>query len=112
MVKIDSFYFGNIIINGRKFQRDVVISWNGEINERDGSHIFTKADYNEIMLRDPEVIVIGTGIMQNVKVDPSVEVAAKMNGVEIIAKPTMVAIEEFNKLVKKKKVIGVIHLTC
>ena len=112
MVKIDSFYFGNIIINGRKFQRDVTVAWNGEINEKDGSHQFSKADYNEIMLRDPEVIVIGTGTVQNVKVDPAVEVAAKMNGVEMIVKPTLEAIEEFNKLARKKKVIGVIHVTC
>ena len=112
MIRIDSFYFGNIIINGRKIQSDVIVSWNGEITEKDGNHSFGRAEYNDILMRNPEVIVIGTGTVPNVKIDPDIEVTAKLNNVEIIAKPTIKAIEDFNKLVKNKRVVGVMHVTC
>ena len=58
------------------------------------------------------MIVIGTGTVPNVKIDPDIEVTAKLNGIEIISKPTMQAIQEFNKLAKKKRAVGVMHLTC
>jgi len=112
MMRIDSFYFGNIIINGRKIQSDVIVSWNGEITEKEGNHVFGRKEYEDILLRNPEVIVIGTGTVPNVKIDPDIEVTAKLNGIEIISKPTMQAIQEFNKLAKKKRAVGVMHLTC
>ena len=112
MAKIDNSYFGAIIVNGRKFESDVILDWTGEVRTKSGSHDFTKADFNDLMMRDPEVIIIGTGTVGNVKVDPSVEVAARLQGVEIISRITPLAIQEFNKHVRKRKAIAVMHVTC
>jgi len=112
MPKIDNTYFGAIIINGRKFDSDVVLDWTGDIKPRPGSHSFTKADLNELMMRDPEVIIVGTGTAGNVKVDADAEIAAKMHGVELIAMLTPLAVAEFNKHAKRRKAIAVIHVTC
>lgn len=112
MPKIDNSYFGAIIVNGRKFDSDVILDWTGEIRSRSGSHAFTKADFNDLMMRDPEVIVVGTGTAGNVKVDPAVEVAARLQGVELIARTTPQAVLEFNKHVKRRKAVAVIHVTC
>lgn len=112
MPKIDNSYFGSIIIDGRKFDGDVVISWDGRIESRPGSHTFTKVDLNELLMRDPEVIVVGTGTVGNVKVEPAAEVAARLAGIELIAKLTPAAISEFNRHVRRKRAIGVMHVTC
>jgi len=110
---IDSAFFGYFIINGKKYEHDVIVSWNGKVLERKKTHHFTKNEFMNILIFEPEVVVIGTGFSNAVKLDPDVEVAAKINGVELIVKPTPNAVHEYNKLVKaKKKVIAVLHSTC
>lgn len=112
MPKIDNSYFGTIIIDGRKFDSDVVVGWDGRIESKSGSHSFTKADLNELMMRDPEVVIVGTGTVGNVKVDADAEIAARTHGIELIAKLTPQAIQEFNKHAKRRKTIAVMHVTC
>jgi hypothetical protein len=112
MAKVDSSYFGSIIIDGNKFDHDVIVDANGLVRQRDSSHEFTKRNVEDLLLLDPEVIVIGTGTAGLMKVHPDVEVAAQMNGVEIVAKKTPDAVKEFNKYSKRKRTIGVFHLTC
>ncbi|MBR9682589.1 MAG: hypothetical protein GOV02_02850, partial [Candidatus Aenigmarchaeota archaeon] len=77
-----------------------------------GNHSFGKKEYNDILMRNPEIIILGTGTVPNVRIDPDIEVTAKLNGIEIITKPTIQAVEEFNKLVSKKRVVAVMHVTC
>lgn len=112
MPKVDSSYFGSIIIDGKKFNSDVIVSWNGEIKERQSSHDFTKSEFQDILMRDPEIVVIGTGTAGLMKVDPSIEVLAKVEGIELIARQTPQATEEFNKYAKRKKVVAIFHVTC
>lgn len=112
MVNIDSSYFGNIIVDGRKFDHDIIVDWKGNVQKKQSSHEFSRRDLQDLLLKDPEVIVIGTGTAGMMKVDPSAEVEARMNNVELIVAPTTGAIKEFNKYVKRKKTVGVIHVTC
>ncbi len=112
MPKIDNAYFGSIIVDGRKFDSDVIIDWTGDIKMKSGSHSFSKVDLNELLMRDPEVIVIGTGTAGNVKVEPEAEIFARVQGVELIVKHTPLAIVEFNKAAKRRKAIAFIHVTC
>ena len=112
MVNIDSSYFGNIIIDGQKYNHDVIVDWKGSVQHKPGSHSFSKRELEDLLLRDPEVVVIGTGTAKMMKVDPNTELAAKLQGVELIVAPTFKAIEHFNKHVKRKKTIGIIHVTC
>jgi len=112
MVKIDSTYFGTIIVNGKKYDNDLIVSWDGEILEREKSHTFSKKELLDILQKDPETIIIGTGQSAVCKIEPAAEVEAKLHGIELIAKPTPEAAEEFNKLARRKKVVGVFHVTC
>jgi hypothetical protein len=112
MPKIDSSYFGSIIIDGKKYNKDVVIFWDGEIQEKDGFHVFSKSELQDLLMRDPELIIIGTGNVGNVKIEPAAEIFARVNGVQLISKLTPQAIEDFNKYSRKKKTIAVLHITC
>ena len=111
-MKIGHVAFGEIEINGKKYNNDVTVWWYGEIEEREKSHVFSRKELLRLLESDPEIIVVGTGQSGLCKVEPSARTEAKLNGVELIAEVTPKAVEEFNKLVKKKRVIGVFHLTC
>lgn len=112
MINIDSFYFGNMLIKGRKFTNDVSVSWDGEIINRNSGHLFSENEFLNVLMKDPEVVVIGTGTAGLMKVDPAIEVKARIEGVELVIRPTAQAVEIFNKYAKRNKVIGVFHLTC
>lgn len=110
---IDSAFFGSFIIDGKKYNHDVIVSWRGEVRERRKTHEFTKAELNNVLMESPEVVIVGTGHSGVVKVDPGVEVAARLEGVELIIKQTPEAVQEYNKLAKaKKKAVAVLHSTC
>ncbi len=111
MPRIDNAFFGTIIIDGKKYDTDVTIHWDGEIQERAKSHKFSKRELMDVLMKNPEVVIVGTGTAGYVKIDPDAEVAAKLDGIEFIAKPTLQAVEEFNKLARRKKVTAVFHIT-
>ena len=112
MIKIDSFIFGNIIINGRRYEDDVIISWDGEVTDRKKTHMFSKDEVQNVMMKSPEIIIIGTGTGGLAKIDPAVEIATKLEGIELIIKKTPEAVEDFNKLSRRRKVVAMLHITC
>ena len=113
MPRIDSSYFGSIVIDGKKYDRDVVIFWDGEIQEKESrSHDFSKEELQDLLMREPEIIIVGTGNSGLVKINPAAEVFARVNGVQLVSKLTPHAIEDFNKYSKRRRVIAVLHITC
>ncbi|MFQ6010330.1 MAG: MTH938/NDUFAF3 family protein [Candidatus Aenigmatarchaeota archaeon] len=112
MPKIDNTYFGSIIIDGRKFNTDMIVCWDGEIRERAKSHVFDRRELEDLLMKDPEVVIVGTGQSGLVKIDSSAEIAAKMEGIDFIVAKSPHAVQEFNKLARRKKAIAVIHVTC
>jgi hypothetical protein len=65
MIKIESFSFGTIVIDGKKYHRDVIICPDGLVKVRKGgrwmfgSHSFKKEEVEE--LKGAEVAVLGLG---------------------------------------------------
>ena len=113
MVRVDSFSFNNITIDGKKYtEDDIIVYWDGEVLERPKSHKFTKDNFHNLLMKEPEIIVVGIGTAGLVKINSSVKDIAKEEGIELIIKSTPEAVKEFNNLVKTKKVIGSFHLTC
>jgi len=112
MPKINSFRFGSLTIDRKKYKNDMVVHWDGEISPRESSHSFSKAELIDLLLKGPEIIIIGTGTAGLVKIEKDAEKFARMKNIELIIKKTPEAIEEFNKISKEKKVIGVMHITC
>jgi hypothetical protein len=112
MVKINSFHFGSLTINNKTYKNDMTIHWDGELNPRESSHTVSKEDMIDFLLKGPEVIVVGTGIAGNVKIDKDAENFLRLKNVELIIKKTPEAVEEFNKISKQKKVIALMHVTC
>jgi hypothetical protein len=113
MPRVDSFYFGTIIVDGKKYANDIKITPDGKVGEKEKSHEITKHDVDEMILLGAELIIIGTGTAGAVKINNDAYVSAQVNGTEIVAMPTTQAVQEFNKLARTKRKVGAIfHLTC
>ncbi len=111
---IDKFSFGKLKIKHETYEdSDIIIFWDGEIIEKEKTHNLTERELEDIILKEPEVIVIGTGSSGMVKIDPEVEKTIKNEQIDLIKEPTEKAVEIFNNLLKqKKRVAGYFHLTC
>jgi hypothetical protein len=112
MVKINSFRFGSLTINNKTYDTDMVVSWDGELIPRESSHTFSKEELIDMLIKGPEVILIGTGTAGCVKIDKKAEDLAKKSNVEIVVKNTADAVNEFNIKSKSKKVVAMLHITC
>jgi hypothetical protein len=111
---IDYYSFGTIIIDGKKFIKDLII-FPEKINSswrRKTSHLLTEDDIAEILDYKPEVLIIGTGASGLMKVDDKLKERLKSLGIEFIIKETSEAVAEYNRIYKDKKVVCALYLTC
>lgn len=114
---INSYDFGIIVINEKKYIRDVIVFPEKVIDKwwRKEGHKLCVEDLKEIFKHEPkpEVLVVGTGYSGFLKILPEVKETLESYGIELIAKSTKEACKAFNDLLKSgKKVAGAFHLTC
>jgi len=114
MNTIDSYSFGRIAIDGKKYSSDVIIfpdrvhsSWH-----RDKSHELSLRDISGIFDEKPEVMIVGTGASSQMKVLPEVQGELESRDILLIAQPTNEACDVYNQLSRSKRVIAALHLTC
>jgi len=111
---INSYNFGNIIIDKNKFTKDLII-FPEKINSnwrRKTGHLLTEDDIKEILDYKPEVLIIGTGANGLMKVDDKVKEKLRSLETEFIIKKTSEAVIEYNRIYNDKKVVCALHLTC
>jgi len=114
MAMIESYDFGRIVIDGRKFDRDVVIfpdRIDGNWWRKEG-HTLSVGDVREIVEAKPEVLVVGTGYSGQMKIHPQTERYLSSSGIELITAKTEEACKTYNNLSKSKRIIAALHLTC
>ena len=115
MVNIDSTEFGSIVIDGKTYESDVIVSYAGKIKEvrSESRHLISQKEFLEMIFERPEIIVIGTGVSGLMKISPEVLRFAKEKNVKIVSMLTSQAIEKFNQLVQAgEKVVAYMHVTC
>lgn len=114
---IDSYEFGAMVMNGKKYTSDVIVFPERVIDSwwRKEGHRLHVEDLEEILKQEPkpEVLVVGTGYYGLVEISPEVENTLKSHEIELVAQPTKEAYQTFNKILESdKRVIGAFHLTC
>ena len=111
--KIQKAEFGNIVINDKVYsENNIIIFWD-DVRVIEKSHEITKHDFEKVLLREPEVVVIGIGFNNLVKVSDEVKEIADRNKIELIVLDTKTAIKEFKNVVHTgKRVAAIIHPTC
>ena len=114
MNKINSYHFGQIVINGQKYTSDVIIFPDRVQGDwwRDESHELTLKDISVIMNENPELLLVGTGASGLMRVLAEVEREAEAHNIELIVQPTSEACEIYNQLSPTQRVVAALHLTC
>jgi len=111
---IESYDFGRIVINGKRFGSDLII-FPDRVNSnwwRKEGRILSADDVKEIVDARPEVLIVGTGYSGLMKILPQTERCLESSGIELIAAKTEKACKIYNELSKSRKVVGALHLTC
>ena len=113
-MKIDSYSFGSLVVNGKKFTSDVIIypdrvdpSW-----WRKEGHRLQIADLTDALNAKPQILIIGTGYYGRMAVPEETKNHIRSLGIDISIAATGKAVEMFNTMQGKKTIIAALHLTC
>ena len=111
--------FGNITIDGKTYEHDVIIRLSGEVVKRKKklskkhyrtSHVVSKEEAKFVFEKGCEQIILGSGQEGNVQLSPEAEAYFAKKGCKVLLQPTPEAIRVFNRSHAKK--IGLFHVTC
>ena len=114
-MKIDSFSFGRITINGTLYHRDVILFPDSIITNwrRNQGHVLSLDDLQDVLRFKPEVLVVGTGAYGSMKIPSSTRKGLEEKGIELFESTTDQAWKLFNQYREEgKKVSAAFHLTC
>jgi hypothetical protein len=111
---VDSYTFGRIVVNGKTYTHDVIIAPDGTVLKwwRKKGHELSLDDLKDILDREVEVLVIGTGSSGVMKVPGEVVKGLEAKGIEVTVEKTKAACDVFNRLSGKAGVWAAFHLTC
>ncbi len=113
-MRIERFSFGEVVIGGRTYTRDLVLfpthvqpAW-----WRKEGHLLQVEDLEEVLSAKPEALIVGTGTQERLMIAPEVIAHTRRAGIELLAFQTCIACRTFNELVGKRKIVALLHLTC
>ena len=111
---IDSYDFGRIVIDGQRYTTDVIVFPDRVMDgwwRREGHRLHVE-DLDEVLRERPEVLIVGTGYSELMRVPNEVRNYVKTMGIELIAQSTREACKTFNRLVQSRRAVAALHLTC
>lgn len=115
-MKIDSYRFGKIVVDGEAYSKDVILLAGEVISpwwRSAGGHVFAPEDLEPVLSARPEVVVLGLGYFGRVRVAEETFSEFSQMQSEVLTKPTKTAVESFNRLVAEgRDVVAALHLTC
>ena len=112
--KIESYHFGEIIIDGRRYKHDVII-YPDKVDSkwwRQAGHSLSPADVKEVLQTPPDVLVIGSGNPGRLNVPIETQQHLQNMGIEVIVEPTEKACQTYNRMRTERHVVAALHLTC
>jgi hypothetical protein len=115
MANIDSFSFGSMTIDGRRYTSDLIIYPNGAVRDgwwRRRGHAYGLDDLLPLLEAGPEVVVAGLGVSGRVRPKRELVEWLEKNRIEFVAHRNASAVEAFNTLNASRRVGGCFHLTC
>ncbi|KPL24789.1 MAG: hypothetical protein AMJ75_02800 [Phycisphaerae bacterium SM1_79] len=112
---IDSYQFGNLVIDGRTYNSDCLIL--GDCVQanwwRKQGHVLSAEDVQPVITAKPAILVVGCGASGLMKVAEDARQVLRQHDIELIALDTHKATARFNELREKgQDVAAALHLTC
>jgi len=112
---IDSYQFGQIVIDGVGYNRDVVILGDSVQDNwwRTRGHCLSTDDLQSVIAAKPSVLVVGCGASGMMSVPRRTRKALLEHNIQFEAFDTTKAVERFNELSQTgADVAAALHLTC
>jgi len=113
-MKIDSYSFGRIVINGMIYTTDVIIYPN-KVDatwwRREG-HLLQQVDIEEVLKVKPELLIIGTGYAGVMQVPRETIDRITAQGIEVKVAETSKAVQLYNNLQGARNTVAALHITC
>lgn len=110
--KIKRVEFGNIHINDKIFNKDDFFLFWDSVEAAEKTHYPDIGDLKKMLLREPDVIIFGTGFSNCVEISDEIKEETAKHTVKLIVLSTPDALKMFSDLVRKNKVAARIHITC
>lgn len=113
-MKIESYSFGKILIDGNTYTSDLIIYPDRIWDKwwRKEGHGIHEEDLSTIMENPPEILIIGTGDSGRLKVSGEMKKYIESKGIKLRIAKTQDACKLYNDLSTKARVIAALHLTC
>ena len=113
-MKIEKYGFGSIVIDGKEYTDDVIITPSGVLPDwwRTKGHHVSLFDLAQAIEPTPKKLIIGTGASGMLTVSEEVRSHCTARGIELIEMPTPEAVVEYNSLEDKSHTVAALHLTC
>jgi hypothetical protein len=112
---IDSYQFGEIVIEGKSYSSDCIILGDSIQSNwwRKQGHSLSAEDIETIIAAKPSVLVVGCGASGLMKVTDRTEQVLKKHNIRLEALDTYKAVQKFNELSQAGvNVAAALHLTC
>lgn len=103
---------GKLLFNGKLSRSDTIV-YKDHIDNRwwiNNRTYIDICDLDDVFAANPEVVIVGLGFFNPVKISDGAVEALKLKGIEVIINDAEKAAEKFNEMVEKKKTIGLFHL--
>lgn len=114
--EIEAYSFGEIVVGGQTFTNDLIILPDRIVANwwRDEGHVLKAEDLDAVLEMDnkPEALIVGQGAHGRMRVARDAREALVEAGIELIAKGTEQACEEYNALRSYRRIAAALHLTC
>lgn len=112
-MRIDSYSFGRIVINGKTYTSDVIVFPGRVLSSwwRKEGHLLQMEDLAEVLKERPDVLIVGRGYSGVMEVPQGLIDELKRLGIEVIVEKTTGAVKIFNDY-KGRRVVAALHLTC
>ena len=115
VIMIENYASGRIIVNHITYHQDLKIIHGQVVDNwwRKTGHRVDVIDMKDVLDASPDIVVIGTGYAEMMRVSDDLTSETHRRNINLIAENTNKAVQTFNDLFSKgKNVSGAFHLTC
>ena len=118
-MRVKSTEFGSITIDDETYHHDILIRLSRKIEKRKKklskrkfgtSHIMSLEEAEFVHEKGSELLILGTGQNDSVRLSPEAAAFFAREGCEVLAETTPHAVATFNRA--KGRRIGLFHVTC
>ncbi len=112
---IDSYQFGEIVVDGISYSSDIIILGNSVQSNwwRKQGHLLSAEDVQPIIAARPTVLIVGCGASKLMKVSDQARQVLQEHDIQLEALDTYKAVQRFNELSQAGvNVTAALHLTC